>query len=123
METNQSGRNFSAIHLAASERTVSAVTSLCNKLAEVSGRLDEKHTFAVGQFVRWKQGLKNRTFPDYGEPAIVRAILPCPIFDPEETAASSPYFQEPLSVVVGVFRESDFLEYRLDGRRLEPYES
>lgn len=123
METNQTGRNFCAIHLAACQQAEPTAATLCNKLAEVSERLDQQHTFVVGQFVQWKPGLKNRTFPDYGEPAIVRAVFPYPIFDPAETAASSAYFQEPLSIVAGVFREGDFLEFRLDGRRLEPLTS
>jgi hypothetical protein len=73
--------------------------------------------------VRWKSGLKNRKFCDYGEPAIVTAVLPSPIFDPSEVAAASPYFQEPLTLIIGTFRDDDFLEFRIDGRRFEPFES
>lgn len=69
------------------------------------------HAFAKGQFVKWKPGLKNRKFPD-----IVTAVLPSPIFDPSESAAASPYFQEPLSIIIGTCREDDFLEFRVDGR-------
>ena len=68
----------------------------------------------------WKAGLKNRKFPDYGEPSIVTAVLPAPIFDPNESSAASPYFQEPLNLVIGMFREDDFIEFRMDGRRFEP---
>lgn len=122
MKTDQSGGHFSNIQLAACDQSIAPAASLCSKLAEVSERLKRAHDFSVGQFVKWKPGLKNRTFPDYGEPAIVRAVLPCPIFDPSENSASSPYFQEPLSIVIGVFREDDFLEFRMDGRRFEPFE-
>lgn len=121
MQTDQHNTNFSSIRLAASAQADTSVMNLCNKLDELSGRLDEIHTFSKGQFVRWEPGLKNRKFPDYGEPAIVQAVLPCPIFDPEENGAASPYFQEPLSLVIGVFRDEDFLEFRLDGRRFEPF--
>ena len=47
-------------------------------------------------------------------------VLPAPVFDPSETSAASPYFQEPLGLVIGVFHEDDFVEYRIDGRRFEP---
>ena len=90
------------------------------KLKELADRLDQFHAFTKGQFVKWKPGLKNRRFPDYGEPTIVTAVLPSPIFDPNEGAAASPYFQEPLSIVIGTYREDDFLEFRVDGRRFEP---
>jgi len=58
--------------------------------------------------------------PRYGEPAIVTAVLPAPVYDPDEASSASPYFQEPLSIVVGVHRDDDFLEFRVDGRRFEP---
>jgi hypothetical protein len=48
---------------------------LCRrKLKVLADRLDQFHAFAKGQFVRWKTGLKNRKFPDYGEPAIVTVV-------------------------------------------------
>ena len=77
-------------------------------------------TGSKGQFVKWKPGLKNRKFPDYGEPAIVTAVLPSAIFDPG--TAGSPYFQEPLSFVLGMYRDDEFLEFRLDSRRFEPFD-
>jgi hypothetical protein len=75
-----------------------------------------------GQPVKWKPGLKNRKFPDYGEPAIVTAVLPSPTFDPSEVTAGSPYFQEPLTFVLGTYRDDEFLEFRLDSRRFEPFD-
>ncbi len=47
-------------------------------------------------------------------------MLPAPVYDPDEASSASPYFQEPLSIVVGVHRDDDFLEFRIDGRRFEP---
>jgi hypothetical protein len=92
-----------------------------NELKQLADRLDEDHAFVKGQFVAWKPGLKNRKFPDYGEPSIVTAVLPSPVFDPSETAGS-PYFQEPLTIVIGNYRADELLEYRVDGRRFEPVE-
>jgi len=125
MQTDQHKSNFSTIRLAASEHGESSGSSLRNKLAELSGRLDEFHAFYKGQFVRWKPGLKNRKLPDYGEPAAVREVLPAPMFDPCEQASctGSPYFGEPLTLVLAVLDpEGDFLEFRYDGRRFEPFE-
>ncbi len=125
MHTDQHGRNFSAIRVAASEQAEPSAVRLCNKLAELSGRLDEVHTFSKNQFVRWKPGLKNRKLPECGEPAIVREVLATPLFDPCEQAscAGSPDFGEPLTLVLAVLDpDGDFLEFRYDGRRFEPFE-
>jgi hypothetical protein len=90
-------------------------------LAELSCRLDRPHSFAKGQFVRWKPGLRNRSLPDYGEPAIVRAVLPCPVVNPEENP-SSPYYREPMTMIIGGFMEDDLVEFHVDTRRFEPFE-
>lgn len=50
----------------------------------------------------------------------MKAVLPTPIFDPSESSAASPDFQEPLTLVIGTFREDDLIESRVDGRRFEP---
>jgi hypothetical protein len=52
----------------------------------------------------------------------VTAVLPSAIFDPGEATAGSPYFQEPLSLVLGIFKDEEFLEFRLESRRFEPFE-
>lgn len=88
-------------------------------LKQLAARMDEQHSFAKGDFVRWKPGLRNRNFLDYDEPAIVAAVLPAPVFAPE-SAGSGPYFQEPLNLVIGVFLEDDLAEFRVDQRRFEP---
>jgi len=115
--------HFPAIRLAEGPQSDTPAQLCCRKLAELSDRLDQFHAFDKGHFLKWKSGLKNRRFPDYGEPAIVTAVLPCPIFDPTEVSSASPYFQEPLSIIIGTYREDDFLEFRVDGRRFEPFES
>lgn len=93
-----------------------------SRLRALADRLDETHGFVKGQCVKWKPGLKNKKFPDYGEPVIVTAVLPAPIIDPDETSGS-PYFRESLSIVIGVERDDDFLEFYADGRRFEPFEA
>lgn len=96
---------------------VQAMAAILKELAE---RLDAPNSFAKGQIVGWKPGLKNRMFPEYGEPAIVTAVLPTPVFDLTEASAASPYFQEALTLVIGIFRDDDLLEFRVDGRRIMP---
>jgi hypothetical protein len=90
------------------------------KLTALAERLDTPNSFEKGQIVFWKPGLRNRAFPEYGEAVIVRAVLPRPVFDKSVDCAASPYFQEPLTLVIGIFREDDLLEFRVDGRRFEP---
>ena len=92
MRSDKDDRNFPAIRLAETAKNDSPTELHQHKLKEFAGRMDQFHSFSKGQFVRWKPGLKNRKFPDYGEPAIVTAILPSPIFDPGEVTAGSPVF-------------------------------
>ena len=114
---------FPAIRLAENSQADTPAELCCRKLKELSDRLDQFHALGKGQFVKWKSGLKNRKFPDYGEPAIVSAVLPSPVFDLSEVSSASPYFQEPLSIIIGAYRDDVFLEFRLDGRRFEPFDS
>jgi hypothetical protein len=72
---------------------------------EMSVAIDATHTFRKGQLVKWKPGLKNRAMPAYNEIAVVREILAAPVFDDCEQArcAGTPYFREPLTLVLGLF--------------------
>ena len=122
MHSDKDDRNFPAIRLADAANSDLPTELHRHKLKELAERMDQFHSFTKGQFVKWKPGLKNRKFPDYGEPAIVTAILPSPTFDPGEVTAGSPYFQEPLTFVLGTYRDDEFLEFRLDSRRFEPFD-
>jgi hypothetical protein len=113
---------FPVIRLAEDAGSETPTELHCRKLRELAERLDTFHSFTKGQFVKWKPGLKNRKTPDYGEPAIVTAVLPSAIYDSSEVSAGSPYFQEPLTFVIGIYQEDDLLEFRLDSRRFEPYD-
>jgi hypothetical protein len=77
-----------------------------------------------GLLATWKPGLKNRRFPRYGESVVVVALLDPPIVNPDEEAGS-PYFREPLDLVLGVVRGDDreFLVYHADRRRFQPSEA
>jgi hypothetical protein len=49
------------------------------QLIEMTKLFDTKYQFKVGDIVRWKPGLRNRTVPDYGQPAVVRQIIDRPL--------------------------------------------
>jgi hypothetical protein len=122
MHSDKKDRNFPAIRLTETAKIDSPTELHCLKLKELAERLDQLHSFTKGQFVKWKAGLKNRKFPDYGEPEIVTDVLPSAIFDPGEATSGSPYFQEPLTFVLGIYKDDEFLEFRLDSRRFEPFD-
>lgn len=93
------------------------------RIAELAVAMDTSHTFHKGQFVKWKAGLKNRATPAYNEPVVVREFIAPPVYDTSEAArnAGSPYFGEPLTLVLGIlYPDGDFLEFYCDGRRFEP---
>ncbi len=86
--------------------------------------LSQRHAFAPGDRVTWKPGLKNKRFPRYGYPAVVIEVLESPLLDAEDEAGS-PYFREPLDLVLGVIAEDgpgrgDLLLYHYDSRRFQP---
>lgn len=91
------------------------------KLKERFESLRKAHEFKPGQLVKWKPDLKNRRRPAYGEPAIVVEVLSQPVFAKSDDS-STPYFREPLDMVLGFIDEDgDFLCYHFDSRRFEPY--
>lgn len=85
----------------------------------------ERHRFAPGDLVAWKAGLKNRRWPRYGRPAVVMEVLPTPILDSDQDSGS-PYFHEPLDLVLGLFLEDgpargELVTWHFDSRRLQPW--
>ena len=120
MRSKTTDRNFRTLHLAETPSADNPADARRKMLKELVDRIDQHNVFSKGQFVRWKPGLKNRKVPEYDEPAIVIGVLLPPILDPSEIAAASPYFQEPLNLVIGLFHDDDLLEFRVDGRRFEP---
>ncbi|MCU4161693.1 hypothetical protein AiwAL_16560 [Acidiphilium sp. AL] len=114
-----------AIQLVSGDTSEKPAMEQARRLAELAEALDELHSFRKGQFVRWKSGLRNKAVPAYNEIAIVREVLATPVFDTCEQAmcAGSPYFGEPLTLVLAILDpDCDFLEFRYDGRRVEPVE-
>ncbi len=85
----------------------------------------ERHRFAPGTLVTWKPGLKNRRLPRHGRPAVVLAVLDPPALDTEKDSGS-PYFNEPLDLVLGLFVEDgpvrgELMTWHFDSRRFQPW--
>jgi hypothetical protein len=94
---------------------------LNRKLIRAFESMLKKNSLKPNQLVRWKEGLKNKALPEYNQPAIVWEILPQPLFDnPRAHGAASPYFHEPLDIVLGVMDEHKFVLLHYDSRRFEP---
>lgn len=97
------------------------VNELRAKYQEFQAQPDEP--FQVGQIVRWKEGLRNKRAPRYGQPAVVVEILTKPERDKTKDSGSA-YFNEPLDIVLGFLDEDgDFVTYHFDSRRFEVIES
>lgn len=80
-----------------------------------------KDNFKKGDLVKWKSGLKNRKLPHENQPAIIVDILEKPVYGNYD--AGSPYFQEPLDIVLGLIDEdNEFIVFYYDKRRFERYE-
>jgi len=97
------------------------VSQIKEKLLNSYSALCESYSFEVGQLIEWKDGLKNKARPRSGEPAIVINIYDEPIFDSEKDSGT-PYFKEPLDMVIGVIEEKPetLLFFHVDSRRFKP---
>ena len=87
----------------------------------------QRHRFAPGDLVVWKPGFMNKRYPRAKQTAVVLEVLEKPVFD-DERDAGSPYFREPLDLVLGFFidegpHRGDFLNWHYDSRRFQPWPS
>jgi len=113
-----------------SEETKMATKMLPNKarnraedLKELFDIFNQETNFSVGELVQWKQGMKTKKRPQYGEPCIIVEMLDSPVFSSEKNAGSA-YFREPMDMVVGlVDSDDDFVIFHFDSRRFEKFES
>ncbi len=93
------------------------------KLQAAHDSFFQTHTFQQRQLVKWKPGLKNKKLPKEGQPAIVMELLEKTL-EQADREPGSPYFREPLDIVLGVIDEDgDFMTFHFDKRRFEPYDS
>lgn len=89
------------------------------RIKQLQDRMNEKNHFKAGDLVRWKEGLRNRRFPDYGTPTLVAEVKPEPIFENLDDSGA-PNFGEPLDLVlVNLDSDGDLVHYHFDSRRFE----
>ena len=93
-----------------------------NALVERWNDFGPPSNFAPGTLVTWKDGLKNRNFPELNTAGIVVEMADEPMLDPE-VATGSTYYRDRLDVLVGYLdSDDDFLWYWSDSRRLRAIE-
>lgn len=96
---------------------------IAEKLPSAYRMFYEEYKLEEGQLVEWKKGMKNKARPRLREPAIVMEVLESPESDTEKDSGT-PYFREPLDMIVGVIeeREGSLLCFHVDKRRFKPLE-
>jgi len=73
--------------------------------------------FRPGDVVTWKEGMANRKRPKADEYGVVIEVLDKPLYG-KEKSAGSPYFHEPLDLVIGLLdSDGDLVRYCYDKRR------
>ena len=101
------------------EDTIYSEEDISN-LVKLNKSFLKPHNFTKGQLVKWKRGLKNKALPHENQPAIVLDILDTPVYG--ENDPGSPYFREPLDLILGINENDEFLIFHYDKRRFEPFE-
>jgi len=93
------------------------------RLREVHALYATPNSFKVGDLVVWKPGLKNRSLPAYGVPAVVIEVIDPPILDTEKSTGST-YYREPITLRLGVLdRDQELLIFHFDGNRFTHQEA
>lgn len=113
--------------LEAEDPLESPMESLARALSERYEAMQVCHKFKVGDIVTWKPRLSNRRYPKNGMPAVVMEVLETSVFE-RVRDSGSPYFREPLDVVLGMFAEEEgvpsmFLTWHFDSRRFQPWQA
>lgn len=101
------------------ERSAPRKATTFAQLKEVLERYMEEpeRPFRPGDIVTWKESLANRKRPRNGEVAVVIEVLPQPVYG-KEKSAGSPYFHEPLDIVLGMLgSDGEVLRYHFDKHR------
>lgn len=87
-----------------------------SQLKKAEKTFNEANIFEPGDIVEWKPGMKNKR--SHGPFVVVEVLREAALA--EITDGGSPYFREPLDIVLGHFdSDGDFLTYHYDSRRLQ----
>jgi hypothetical protein len=102
-------------------RQIENVPEHISKLRLAKDGFDKVYDFKPGDLVVWKKGLRNKARPAPDEPVIVMQILESPLRDESKQDSGTPYFNEPLDLVLGLLDDDgDFVLFHYDKRRFEP---
>lgn len=102
----------------AGNRSESTNKEIIESLQQAVYELKSISSFEIGDIVTWKPKLKNKRFPEYGQPAIVLEVLDEPCFSEEKI--TSPYYNEPLDVRLGFLDdEGDFISFLFDSHKFK----
>lgn len=89
------------------------------RLKDLQESFAVKHTFSVGDIVRWKDGMRNR--PAVG-PFVVVEVLDSQRIDGEKNSGRLSFYEQ-LDVLLGSLdADGDFDVYHYESRRLERVE-
>ena len=122
MSDENKEKRLSNLHIVKNNDELDETSRIKENLMQIATLMDEKHIFTKGQIIKWKSGLKNTKFPQYGEPVIVRKVMDIPLRSSTEETGS-PYFCDQLNIIIGTLDdEGDFFEFHADGRRYEPFD-
>lgn len=93
---------------------------LKKELKERLEKYSSPEKFEFGDFVKFKDGLRNAKFPKEGELGIVVRVLDIPERDRENLHGSaSKMFTDQLDLWVGVLVDDEFMVFALDSGRME----
>jgi len=93
---------------------VSEPTEHIERLKKRANSLSNVSDLEVGEIVIWKDGLKNKRYPNYGQPAIVLNKIDPPLVDDDVS------FNEILNIRLGFIVEDDeFFTFNYDGNRFK----
>jgi hypothetical protein len=98
-------------------------TAMAEALQERLQEFQKNFAFTAGELAEWKPGLRNKNRPAYGEPVVIVEKLSEPVLGRTDESGS-PYFREPLDLIVGLIDTSDdnFDLYYYDSRRFQPFD-
>ena len=89
-------------------------------LRDLGKRYQESFAFQPGDLVQWKRGMRNKTVPAYGNPAVVLEIVPGR--RDENADVGRLYCGENNELRLGMLdRDGDLLGFWVDAHRFEPY--
>ncbi len=121
-EADPDGDSTDARQRAAEHGEETAPENDAARLRSLFARLNDgrERSLKPGMLAVWKPGLKNKRLPAYGQPAVVMEVMKEPVLDHTEEAGS-PYFREPIGLLLGVLMEgTDFWVWHFDARRFQP---